>query len=188
MKNVLVRLEEYLPRASEAERGAIKWLMQSPESAVDLSIQQLAGRTFTSASTIIRLCRKLGFDGYKEFHKALLYELAVRREASDEQTREIDRADTLEAIAQKVTYRNILSLENTNKLLNMEVLSTCLELIDAADNLIFFGMGASLLIARDACLKFVRVNKSCYFGDDWHMQLLHAKNSTERDVVIAIIP
>lgn len=56
MKNVLVRLEEYLPRASEAERGAIKWLMQSPESAVDLSIQQLAGRTFTSASTIIRLC------------------------------------------------------------------------------------------------------------------------------------
>ena len=186
MKNVLVRLEEYLPRASEAERGAIKWLMQSPESAVDLSIQQLAGRTFTSASTIIRLCRKLGFDGYKEFHKALLYELAVRREASDEQTREIDRADTLEAIAQKVTYRNILSLENTNKLLNMEVLSTCLELIDAADNLIFFGMGASLLIARDACLKFVRVNKSCYFGDDWHIQLLHAKNSTERDVVIAI--
>ena len=114
MKNVLVRLEEYLPRASEAERGAIKWLMQSPESAVDLSIQQLAGRTFTSASTIIRLCRKLGFDGYKEFHKALLYELAVRREASDEQTREIDRADTLEAIAQKVTYRNILSLENTD--------------------------------------------------------------------------
>ena len=109
MKNVLVRLEEYLPRASEAERGAIKWLMQSPESAVDLSIQQLAGRTFTSASTIIRLCRKLGFDGYKEFHKALLYELAVRREASDEQTREIDRADTLEAIAQKVNTVSIPS-------------------------------------------------------------------------------
>lgn len=186
MKSVLVRLEEYLPRASEAEKGAVKLLLQSPESVVDLSIQQFANRTFTSASTIIRLCRRIGFDGYKEFHKALLYELAVRKEANDEQIRKIEREDTLEAIVQKVTYRNILSLENTKKLLNLETLRECVELIDRADNLILFGMGASMLVARDTCLKFVRVNKSCYFGDDWHLQLLYAKNSTERDVAIAI--
>lgn len=186
MKNVLVRLEEYLPRASEAERGTIRWLLQSPESAVELGVHQLAGQTFTSPSTIIRLCRKLGFDGYKEFHKALLYELAVRKEASDEQTREIEREDSLEAIVEKVTYRNIVSLENTKKLFNMETFSTCVDLISNAENLILFGMGASLLIAKDACLKFVRVNKSCYCGDDWHLQLLYAKNSTNRDVAIAI--
>ena len=42
MKSVLVRLEEYLPRASGAEKGALKLLLESPETAVNCSIQQLA--------------------------------------------------------------------------------------------------------------------------------------------------
>ncbi|MBC5706361.1 MurR/RpiR family transcriptional regulator [Hungatella sp. L12] len=186
MKSVLVRLEEYLPRASGAEKGALKLLLESPETAVNCSIQQLANKSFTSASTVIRLCRKMGFDGYKEFHKALLCEVAVRKDTRGEETREIEREDGLENIVQKVTYRNIQSLENTCKLMDLNTLSNCVNLINSADSLLLFGMGASLLVARDVYLKFTRVNKTCYFCDDWHMQLLHAKNSTPKDVALAI--
>lgn len=186
MEGVLVRLRGYFARASEAEKGVADLILKSPELVVNMSIHQLAADTFTSASTIIRLCRKLGFDGYKDLRKALLYEVSVRKEVSDEQTRKIEREDSLETIVQKVTYRNIVSLENTNKLLNMEVLARCVELIDSAQNVIFFGMGASLLVAKDACLKFVRVNKQCHFGDDWHLQMLYARNSSSADVAIAI--
>ena len=186
MKGVLVRLKGYSSRASEAEKGVANLILESPELAVNMSIHQLAVSSFTSASTIVRLCRKLGFEGYKDFRKALLYEVSVRKEVSNEQTRKIEREDSLEMIVQKVTYRNIVSLENTNKLLSMDILSQCVELIDGAQNIIFFGMGASLLVARDACLKFVRVNKPCCFGDDWHLQVLHARNSSPQDVAIAI--
>ncbi len=186
MKNVFVRLEEYRPIASGAERGILKFLLEHPEDAVDLRIKQLAERSFTSASTVIRLCRKMGFDGYKEFHKALLCELAVRREADKEHQQEIQREDSLETIVQKVTYKNMLSLARSQKLLDVEVLKKCVRILDLAHNIVLFGMGASLLVARDAYLKFIRVKKNCLFGDDWHLQMIHAQNTTPGDVAIVI--
>ncbi len=186
MKSVLVRLQEYSPRASEVEKGVIKVLLEKPETAAECSIQKLAAISFTSASTIIRLCRKLGFGGYKEFHKALLYELAVRKETQDERKRDLEREDGLEAIIEKVTYKNIISLENTKKLIDLDVFQKCVDLLSASGNICLFGMGASLLVARDAYLKFLRVNKPCQLCDDWHAQYIYARNITSDDVAIII--
>lgn len=186
MKSVLVRLEAYLPKASGAEKGVLKLLLESPESAVNCSIRQLADSSFTSASTIIRLCRKMGFKGYKEFHKSLLYEVAVRKDTKSEHKREIQREDSLETIVSKVTYKNMLSLENTRKLADLEALQKCVELLNSARCIVLFGIGASLLVARDAYLKFIRVNKNCYFCDDWHLQLIHAQNTKPEDVAIVV--
>lgn len=116
-----VRKEEYRPKASGAEKGILKFLLENPEHEVDCSIKQLAQHSFTSPSTVIHLCRKIGFDGYKEFHKALLCELAVRREANNGHQREIQREDSRDAIVQKVTYKNMLSLEKSQKLLGLEI-------------------------------------------------------------------
>ena len=176
MKNVLVRLQEYSAQASGAEKGILSNLLTNPESFGGCSIHELAERTFSSPSTIIRLCHKTGFDGYKEFQKSLMYELAVRKEADKKQMDEIKRDDSLEAIVDKVTYKNIVSLENTRKLVDLPVLQRCVELLRECSSVYLFGMGSSLLVARDAYLKFLRVNKSCHVCDDWHAQLLQAMN------------
>ena len=47
-----------------------------------------------------------------------------------------------------------------------------------------FGIGASLLAAKDAYLKFLRLNKPCVVNEDWHSQLLQAVNSSPQDVGI----
>jgi DNA-binding MurR/RpiR family transcriptional regulator len=41
-------------------------------------------------------------------------------------------------------------------------------------------------VAKDAYLKFLRINKPCLIRDDWHAQLLQARNITNNDVAIAI--
>ena len=66
MKSVLVRIQEYSAQASGAEKGVLRFLRENPEEAAGYSIKQLADKTFSSAATIVRLCRKMGFDGYKE--------------------------------------------------------------------------------------------------------------------------
>ena len=76
MKSVLVRIQEYSAQASGAEKGVLRFLRENPEEAAGYSIKQLADKTFSSAATIVRLCRKMGFDGYKELQKSLLYESA----------------------------------------------------------------------------------------------------------------
>lgn len=186
MKSVLVRLQEYEGKASGAEKGVIGFLLEHPDEVPQLNIHELAEETYSSASTIIRLCRKLGFHGYRDFNKSLVYELALRKSSYDERSKEITKQDSLEELVDKVTYKNIVSLEDTRKLIDLDVLEACVNLIQEARTICLFGMGSSLLVAKDAYLKFLRINKPCIISEDWHAQFLQAKNMTKEDVAIAI--
>ncbi|WP_312645422.1 MurR/RpiR family transcriptional regulator [Hydrogenoanaerobacterium sp.] len=186
MKSVLVLLKEYQNQASSAERTIIKFLLEKPQQSVSLSIHKLAEASFSSPSTVIRLCRKLGFDGYKEFRSAIIYELAVRQQSVTEERKEIGKSDSIEEIVDKITYKNIISLENTKNLTDMKTLKQCVKLICDCRNICLFGIGSSLVVARDAHLKFLRLNKPCFINDDWHSQLLQARNMSPQDVGIVI--
>lgn len=186
MKSVLIRLQEYSDQASGAEKQAINYVLKNPEDAVKCNIYELAEKTFASPSTIIRLCRKIGFQGFKEFHKSLIYEVALRKSTNAEKKKEITHEDSLELIVDKVTYKNISSLENTRKLLDMQTLEACVDLITNSRTICLFGMGSSLLVAKDAYLKFLRINKPCIISDDWHAQLLQARNISKDDLAIVI--
>ncbi len=72
-EGVRLRLEEYRhENASSAERDVD--LFCRPRAAVGESVKRL--RAYASASTVVRLCKKLLCGGYKEFQQALIYELA----------------------------------------------------------------------------------------------------------------
>ena len=79
MKSALLRLREYRDSISPTERTIADYLLDHPESAMECGVHELAERTFSSASTIIRMCRRIGFDGYKDFRRAVTYEAALRR-------------------------------------------------------------------------------------------------------------
>lgn len=186
MKSVLIRLQEYENQASSAEKNVIQMILKNPDMVVKCSIHQLAQEAFTSSSTIVRLCNKLEFKGYKEFHKALIYELAIRKKANVKKLEKIKREDSLEEIVDKVTYRNIISLEKSRKLVNDEVLEEAVNALMECECIFLFGIGASLLVAKDAYLKFMRIGKRCQVYDDWHGQLLCAKNMTPSDIAVIV--
>mgnify|MGYP001074817422 CR=1 FL=1 len=186
MKHVLMRLQEYQKQASVSEKNIIDFLLREMEEASELSVHELAKKSFTSPSTVIRLCKKIGFRGYKEFRKAFIYEVAIRKESGLKQMDEIRQEDSLEEIVDKVTIKNIMSLENTIKLIDMEVLKRSVDLLVKADAIYLFGMGASLMVAQDAYLKFLRVHKLCVISSDVHSQYLQAMNAGKGSVAIIL--
>lgn len=186
MKSVLVRLKEYQIQMTPAESEVVQYLLRNPEEAMELSVHELAERSFSSSATIVRMCRRLGFDGYKELRRSLQYELAVRKRSERERRDEISKEDSLEAMVDKITYKNIISLEETKNLVDIPVLQQCVDLLCSAKTIYMFGIGSSLCVARDACLKFLRLGKSCVLNDDWHSQLLQARNITVGDVGLFI--
>ena len=113
MKSIYIKLQDYLYKSSETEKVIIEYLLNNPESVVNSNIYQLSEKTFSSPSTIIRLCKKTGFNGYKELIHALLYELAIRKSADEERLKNINKEDSLEKIIKKVTLKSISSLEMT---------------------------------------------------------------------------
>lgn len=184
MKSALLRLRENLPALSSTEQTIAEYILDHPEGVISLSIHELAKATFTSASSIVRLCNHLGFEGFKDFRKALTYECAVRKQSEAAEQKEIDRSDRIEDIIEKVTYKNIISLENTKNLLEPEIVQTCVNLIRRSRNILLFGIGSSFCVAKDAHLKFLRLNKPCLINEDFHSQILQSRNALPEDLAI----
>ncbi|MDO5399649.1 MAG: MurR/RpiR family transcriptional regulator [Eubacteriales bacterium] len=186
MKSVLVRMTQYQAQASMAEQGVLGFVLENPQQAAQSSIHQLAQQAFSSPSTVVRLCRKLGFEGYRDMQKSLLYEMAVRRQETGIQTEPIEQDTALSDIVDRVTLRNITSLENSRRLVEEAVLRRSVELICGSATVLLFGIGASFLVAQDAYLKFLRADKPCALSEDIHSQYLHAKNARPEDAAIII--
>ena len=186
MSNALLRLRERSKSFSNTEREVAESILANPDLVVDMSVHELAKHTFSSASTIVRLCNPTGYSGYKEFRKAITYELALREQTKKTEQKEIARSDSLEDIIEKITYLNINSMEETKELLDVQVLRACVDMVKKARVIYLFGLGASLCAAKDAYLKFLRLNKLCIINEDWHSQLLQAHNATKDDLAIVI--
>ena len=186
MSSALLKLREQSSRFSPTEQEIAAHILDDPRLVVDMSIHELARHTFSSASTIVRLCHHTGFAGYKEFRKAVSYELAMREQSKRQEQKDIEQSDSLQDIIDKITYKNIVSLEETKELMDVQVLRSCVELIKNARVIYLFGLGASLCAAKDAYLKFLRLNKICVINEDWHSQLLQAKNAGKEDLGIVI--
>ena len=61
----------------------------------------------------------------------------------------------------------------------------CVAMMSRAETINLFGMGSSLLSARDLYYKLIRANVRCNINDDWHVQLVYATNMGEGDLAIA---
>lgn len=184
MKNVLLRLRESQQAMSGTETGIAQYICAHPEECAHLTIRELADRTYTSPSSVVRLCRFVGFDGYKEFRQELLLDVHTLGETGSHEEAELDGTASIPDIIDSITRRNIQCLQDTQYLLSPEEITACVELIRSARTILLFGIGASLCVARDAYLKFLRVDKPCILNDDWHSQLLQARNAAAEDVAI----
>lgn len=184
MQNVLLRLREIRPSLSNTEQQIARFILENPEEATSMTVRKLAQKTYSSPSSVIRVCRALGFEGYKDLRHALVQELAALGERGTHPEEELTPQDSVQEIIDKVTQKNIQCLVDTQRLLSPDVLEQCVELILKSRIVMLFGLGASLCVARDTYLKFLRLNKPCVVNDDWHSQFLQALNSSPEDVGI----
>lgn len=112
---LLIRLKEYVNYASTAESNLAHYITEDPQAVIGKSIHELARLTYTSPSTIVRFCRKMGFQGYREFQQGLMYETALYHESRDVALQDITPKDSTRNVIRKVTSKNVESLRITEK-------------------------------------------------------------------------
>lgn len=183
-RGILMRVHELRQGTSAAMRSIADAIERNPKTVAASSIRDLAQVSHTSASTIVRFCRQLGCVGYKEFQRELVYELASIEGNDDLALDGISRGDVTERILRKVLSSDVRSIEATERLLDPDVLDECARALIDCRVVLLFGVGASLLVARDLELKLSRVDKECHCDDDLHTQLLRARNAHADDVCV----
>lgn len=178
-----VRMKQYSGDFTQSEQKISEYILQNQEEVVNLSAQDLGEKTGTSAASIVRFARKLGFSGFGE----LKIEIAKTSNIDKEQLDTIiSPEDSTIDIAEKVVNRAVNSIRETQGLINLKDLEEATELMKKAETIYLFGVGASSLVAMDLMHKLVRINKRVVFHTDSHLQLASAVHITPRDVAIGI--
>lgn len=183
-KGLQVRLREVRDSCTRTERGIVDFIRTHPEQVVSMTVRELATQTYSSTSSVMRVCKAVGLKGYRELRIALLLEIADASRGSRHKEGTLTKNDTIDEIVSKVITNSIKSFEDTEKLIDVQEIEKVAHLINSAGRVLLFGMGSSSLVAEDLLLKLLRLDKTCLHHADAHSQLLMAHNSRPDDLAI----
>lgn len=179
----LAMIKNVINDLPESEKKIALFILDNPSSVLTMTAAELGDASSTSSSAVIRLCKSLNLSGFQELKMRILGDLNSLNEASYS---DIKKDDTINSIMQSLRNNAIKSIDETMKFLNEVTLENCVSLIDKADTILIYGMGASFLAAKDAQQKFIRINKSCYAMEDTHLNSTMIANLNKNDLVIGI--
>lgn len=187
MAGSLIKIKGIIDKLSTAERKIATYILAHPTEISKLSIGELAQKSGASEATVVRFCRILDYDGYKDFKIDITKDIAyMEKDTAHEKYSDIELGDNIEAIIRNVSYNNRKAIENTLEILSIPQIEKAVEALDRAERIEFYGVGASYIIALDAFQKFCRINKIVNAHSDSHMQVMSATNLKKGDVAVAI--
>lgn len=135
------------------EKLIAEFILQSPEVFQQMSCEELGKATFTSKSTVVRLCKKLGVAGYQELKKILYLEL----NGSDRERKKnvkIDGTTTFKDIILALPELYKSSIEEVNLRNNMNLFKRILNRMHRMNEIDFYGTGFGYALLESVSQKF----------------------------------
>lgn len=179
----LLKLRESLDGLSDSERRIAEYILKSPEEALNLAISELADKCETSKSTVVRLCKSIGYSGFKELCMMLHSDLMLESPTAYDN---VTVGGELHEVIKRVRDNNLNAIKNTVDSLDMASLEAALGLLEQCGRIDFYGVGNSGFIALDAQNKFMRVGKISVAQTDPHLQILTASSLRPEDLAVFI--
>ncbi|WP_099159819.1 MurR/RpiR family transcriptional regulator [Virgibacillus ndiopensis] len=185
MFNGMERIRQGIPSLRPSEKKVAEYIISYPKKVLNMPIAQLASKTTTSEATIIRMCRSLKIQGYRELKLSLSASFNEESIVTD-RYKDISAGASISQIIKFVSHNNSRSIKNTLSIIEEREIETSINLLDEARKIVVIGVGASAIVALDFEQKCKRINKWCEALTDSHTQLTSAVHLNARDVVIAI--
>ncbi|MCH4284914.1 MULTISPECIES: MurR/RpiR family transcriptional regulator [Bacillota] len=152
-----------IEKFSDLEQRVADEILKDPKATLNLTIEDLAKKAYTSTATIVRLCKKLGMSGYGEFKIKLATEINtfVLQTERIMQEMPIRKEETPQDILQIMVNLHYQALTDAFHSMDIEAMNKAVDLLENADIITLYGREESLLIAEDLHLKFKRIGMPC---------------------------
>ena len=180
MLNVINRS---LPDFSPSERQVAEWIVTHPKEAVGATLAHVANECGTSEPTVIRFCRRVGLQGFRELGIRLTEALS---NPTSYVHRDVQPNDSSSDAIIKVMDASIKSLIDMKTSLSRMPIDEAVEALAKARQIAFAGLGASGHVAGDACHKFFRLGIPCSTLMDTPMILQFAAIAEPADVLVLL--
>lgn len=184
---ILNKLKDY-SNMSDSEVAIANYIMAYPREVVSESIERFAEITFSSPSTIVRFCKKLGFKGFTDFKIKLASEMGSF-DIYDERV-EVDMpilpgSDT-DTILKAFYNLSIQTLKSTFENIDRASMEEAAKLLHTADSISIMGVGPSLMIAGDLHYKMRRLGYNTELDPLLGYQHPFAKKGANNEVVFIV--
>ncbi len=175
------RIRMMMPHLTPLEARIVEMMLGRRDFNANIPLKAIAKDSGVSDALIVKIVKKLGFSGFRDFRVALD---DYNRQPTSDLHHELSPEDTGRELAQKVFRTSIHALEETLAIFDPEAFDRAAGLIFHAGQRDLYGIGGSAQIARDVAHKFLRIGVRTSVFDDAHMMLMSASLLGEGDVAI----
>jgi DNA-binding MurR/RpiR family transcriptional regulator len=184
--NILIKIRDMKDSLTPVEKRVAVYILENLEDIPHLSIRNLAQLIKISDASVLRFCKTMGYNGYRSFIVSISASLGSMDEEQKDEYTDIQPGDDLSTIISNISRNNSKSIEDTLSVIDKKEIARAVKVLRESNRIVFFGMGASGLVCRDAEQKFSRINKMCHTYADGHSQLTAAALLEKSDVAIFI--
>jgi DNA-binding MurR/RpiR family transcriptional regulator len=193
--DILPRLEGMMDSMTRSEVRIARQILAAPDNFVRSSVRSVAADLGVSEPTILRFCRAIGCEGFKDLKFRLIQELALSQANSDRAeraTKTTGAAAGRGAVAKepdddRVFDTIIEALTRTRATLVYQDISRSAQAIAKAGRVVVYGIGgSSAALASEAHNRLFRLNVPVMVFTDGYTQRMSAAILAEGDVALFI--
>ena len=165
------------------EQSINTYILENIHSIAKMSIQQLALATHSSNAAIIRICKKIGYKGYKDFKLALAIELESQKfiNHSVDFSTPFYQSENYYEIINDISslYKETINIVQAQ--LNINHLERISQLIINSQRIFIFAIGDSRITAMTFINKLMKINIYPILATENYAEIAMAYNMTPHD-------
>jgi DNA-binding MurR/RpiR family transcriptional regulator len=192
--DILPRLRGMMDSLSRSEVKIAKLILKDPGEFARASVRSVATDLGVSEPTVIRFCRTIGCEGFKDLRFRLIQELALAQAMSDQRARRPHSAQTggpapglTDTAGDHVFDTIVEALTRTRDTLVQEDLLAAAQAIAKARRVVVYGIGgSSAALAIEAHNRLFRFDIPTMVFTDGYAQRMSAAILSEEDVALFI--
>jgi len=176
---------KYKEDLSMAEKAVLDYLIENKSVLRNFNVEKIAEAAYTSPASVVRMCKKLGYHGFKDFKIDFILANAKVEIPEISEYKDVILTKSFN-FGRSVIENDIRILEETLKLHDAAALHDAAEIIMGARKILIFGKGSSYLVCKDLEMKLRRINKFVLAQAESHEQLIDASFINHNDVIIFV--
>lgn len=184
----LIRQLELKMDFTQAEAAIADYILEHREEVASLSIAELAKQTFSSNASIIRLCRKLGTSGYKDFRLAFVSE--YEKHQFEGYTGDVNYPFALRdgpgTIMKSVVEISKEALETCYAAVSPQVLNLAARMISEAEHIYIYAIGDTYISAAMFANMLIKIGIHSVMVMQYNEGMTVTYGANSRDVALFV--
>ncbi|MEG0275800.1 MAG: MurR/RpiR family transcriptional regulator [Coprobacillus sp.] len=171
-----------------SEREVISYLVRNIEYIPSMTIGEIAEKTFSSNATIIRICHKVGCDGFKDFKYQLTKEIESNKyiQQTVDFTVPFDTCETTHEIMNNISSLYKESVDITHASLDPIEIERIVNTIYESKRMFIYSIGDTNLTVKNFINKLMKINYYPVSATDNHEELATSHNVKKDDCVMFV--